>query len=129
MHGRHRTSVLVGYTRFPDGLRGAERLLAISLPHLGGTMGIWIKATMALVAAIGVGIGVSSAQGANAQMIADRVMQNATALRAACPQGEAGVSPLVRQAIGELMREGKQLNPNVDGPAAGQILAARCRAM
>lgn len=87
------------------------------------------KILLVLILAVSGLAGKSMAQGTNAQLIADRVLQRPEVLRAACPQGEPAVSPLVRQAIGELMREGKQLNPGVDGPAAGQILAARCRAM
>lgn len=92
-------------------------------------MRLVFKYALAAVVAMACGIGVAMAQGANAQLIADRVMQNPAALKAACPQGPAGVTPLVRQAVGELMREGKQLNPGVDGPAAGQILTARCQTM
>ena len=89
------------------------------------TFGLVVAATALLVASMGTAL----AQGANAQMVADRVAQNTAALKAACPQGQAGITPLVRQAVGELMREGKQLNPGVDGPAAGQILAVRCQTM
>lgn len=70
--------------------------------------------------------GTQLAQSSNAQMIADKVSQDLPALKAGCAQGAAGVTPLVQQAIGALMREGKRLNPGVDGPAAGQVLAQKC---
>lgn len=82
-----------------------------------------------LVGTVGMNIVSATAQSPNAQMIADRVLQNEAALKAACKQGPAGVTPLVQQAVGALMREGKALNPQVDGPAAGQVLAARCQSM
>lgn len=85
-------------------------------------------ARIVIACAVTVGLSVAGAQQPTpgAKLIVDRAAGNAAAFAAACRGGADAIRQLVTASYHDLLRDRRDVHPQVDGPIAFQMLMQRC---